>query len=61
MIYKRPDVRTIGKWVVVSHDDNVYHFDTFNEALHSPIKGHVMTEQFYKQCYEKRPPYVDAT
>lgn len=52
MIYKRPDVRTIGKWVVVSHDDKVYHFDTFKEAINGP-NGHVMSEQFYKQRYEK--------
>ena len=53
----RPDVRLIEGWVVIGHDNNTYHFSTFEEAIKGP-NGHVMSEQFYKQCYEKGTSHV---
>jgi len=52
---KRKDITEQENWVVVeTATTKVHHFNTFNEALHSPIKGHVMTEQYYTYHYEKR-------
>ena len=51
---KRKDITEQENWVVVeTSTSKSHHFKTFNEALHSPIKGHVMTEQYYKHHYEK--------
>jgi hypothetical protein len=41
-------------WVVVETPTlKPHYFKTFNEALTSPVKGHVMTEQFYTYHYEQ--------
>jgi hypothetical protein len=41
-------------WVVVEIPNLVPHyFKTFNEALNNPIKGHLMTETYYKYHYEQ--------
>jgi len=51
---KRPDIREVNEWVVVERSTNKkYVFDTFESALKSPIKGHVMTNQFYTYHYEQ--------
>ena len=48
------DLRKEMNWVVIEIPEwKPYHFDTFEEALKSPIKGHLMSNKFYKQCYEK--------
>lgn len=53
-MHEYPDIRGIDKWVVIEIPTlNPHYFDTFKEALNSPIKGHLMTNKFYKQCYEK--------
>ena len=50
----RKDITEQEDWVVVETSTLIpHHFKTFNEALHSPVKGHVMTEQYYKYHYEK--------
>jgi hypothetical protein len=55
---KRKDITEQENWVVVETSTLIpHHFKTFNEALHSPIKGHVMTEQYYKYHYEKGTPH----
>jgi len=49
------DITEQEDWVVVeTATTKVHYFKTFNEALHSPVKGHVMTEQYYKYHYEER-------
>ena len=51
---KHPDITEQEDWVVVeTSTTKVHHFNTFKEALKSPIKGHVMTNQFYTYHYEK--------
>ena len=51
---KFPDIREVDEWVVVERSTNKkYVFATFKEALKSPVKGHVMTNQFYTYHYEK--------
>ena len=56
---KRKDITEQEGWVVVEISTfKSHHFKTFNEALHSPIKGHVMTKQYFEYHYEKRPPHV---
>ena len=55
---KRKDITEQENWVVVeTATTKVHHFNTFKEALKSPIKGHVMTEQYYKYHYEKGTPH----
>ena len=40
-------------WVVVEIPNLIPHyFTSFSEALTSPIKGHLMTEKYYKYHYE---------
>ena len=54
MIHNYPDIREADSWVVVETPGlKAHHFNTFKEALKSPIKGHVMTNQFYTYHYEK--------
>ena len=56
---KRKDITEQEGWVVVETSTLIpHHFKTFNEALHSPIKGHVMTKQYFEYHYEKRTPHV---
>ena len=41
-------------WVVVEIPNLIPHyFTTFNEALSSPIKGHLMSEEYYRCHYEQ--------
>jgi hypothetical protein len=41
-------------WVVVEIPNLIPHyFTTFNEALSSPIKGHLMSEEYYRYHYEQ--------
>jgi len=48
------DITEQEDWVVVeTATTKVHHFNTFKEALESPIKGHVMTNQFYTYHYEQ--------
>ena len=55
---KRKDITEQENWVVVETPTfKPHYFKAFNEALHSPIKGHVMTEQYYKYHYEKGTPH----
>jgi len=55
---KRKDITEQENWVVIeTSTSKSHHFKTFSEALHSPIKGHVMTEQYYKYHYEKGAPH----
>ena len=50
---KSLDVRKVDTWVIVEIPNfNPHYFDTFEEALNSPIRGHLMTNKFYKQSYE---------
>jgi len=59
---KRKDITEQENWVVVEAPTlKPHHFKTFKSALKSPIKGHVMTEQYYKYHYEKRASNGDAS
>ena len=54
----RKDLTLEENWVVVKTPTlKPYYFKTFNEALHSPIKGHVMTKQYFEYHYEKGTPH----
>lgn len=47
------DATQIKEWVILDRDTNEPHyFNTWNEALHSPIKGHVMSKYYYKTTYK---------
>lgn len=46
------ELTEVKEWVVISGDE-VHYFDTFDEALHSPIKGHVMTKYYYDYNYRQ--------
>jgi len=46
---KRPDLTLEENWVVVDiQTKEAHYYKTFREALDSPVKGHLMTEAFYK-------------
>jgi hypothetical protein len=50
----RKDITEQKDWVVVETPNLVPHyFTTFNEALSSPIKGHLMSEEYYRCHYEQ--------
>ncbi len=50
----RQDLKLEENWVVVETPLlKPHYFKTFNEALQSPIKGHLMTEQFYTCHYKE--------
>ena len=50
----KKDISLEENWVVVETPIlKPHYFKTFNEALKSPVKGHVMTEQYYKFHYVK--------
>jgi len=50
----RKDITEQEDWVVVETPNLVPHyFKTFNEALNNPIKGHLMSETYYKYHYEQ--------
>lgn len=54
VMQKFPDVRNVSEWVVVETPMlKPHYFKTFNEALKSPVKGHLMTKQYYTYHYEK--------
>lgn len=48
----KKELTEMKEWVVISGTE-VYHFETFNEALHSPYKGHVMSKYYYEYNYKQ--------
>ena len=49
----REDLANHKGWVLVEIPNLIPHyFTSFSEALTSPIKGHLMTEKYYKYHYE---------
>ena len=48
----KKELTEIKEWVVVNGTE-VHHFETFNEALHSPYKGHVMSKYYYEYNYKQ--------
>jgi hypothetical protein len=59
VLMKRKDITEQEGWVVVAtptfkHPTILKHL---TKHLHSPIKGHVMTEQYFEYHYEKRTSY----
>lgn len=52
---KKVDVTQIKQWVILDRDTNEPHyFETWDEALHSPIKGHVMSKYYYQTTYQNK-------
>jgi hypothetical protein len=50
----RQNLNEQQNWVVVEIPNLVpHHFKTFNEALNNPIKGHLMTEEYYTTAYKE--------
>ena len=50
----RQNLNEQQNWVVVEIPNLVPHyFKTFEEALNNAIKGHLMTETYYKHHYEQ--------
>lgn len=50
----RSDLKDVKNWVLVDVKNFAVHrFYTFEEALKSPIQGHLMTESFYKTEYRE--------
>jgi len=48
----RKELIDVKDWVVVETPSlEPHYYKTFHEALASPIKGHVMTQQYYKYHY----------
>lgn len=48
----RKELTDIEDWVVVETPSlEPHYYKTFREALASPVKGHVMTQQYYKYHY----------
>ena len=46
------ELTEVKDWVVVEREKwEPHYFDTFEEALKSPIKGHVMTKTYYDLHY----------
>ena len=51
----RKDITEQKDWVVVGIPNLIPHyFKTFNEALNSSIKGHLMTEEYYETAYKEK-------
>jgi len=48
----RKELTEIKEWVVIDRKTNtVNYFETFDEALNSPIKGHLMSKYYYQTTY----------
>ena len=45
------DLTMEKNWVVISEDNQVHEFKTFNEALKGP-KGHLMSKVYYEYHYK---------
>jgi len=55
MMNKKVDATQIKEWVILDRDTNEPHyFETWDEALHSPIKGHVMSKFYYLTTYQTK-------
>ena len=52
MMVNKKELTEIKEWVVVE-GITPYYFETFEEAIHSPIKGHLMSKFYYDYCYGK--------
>jgi hypothetical protein len=50
---KRPNLSDQKHWVKVSDVNQVVHFETFDEAVKSEIRGHLMSLTYYKYHYSK--------
>ncbi len=50
---KRPNLSDQKNWVKVSDVNQVFHFETFDEAVKSEIRGHLMSLTYYKYHYSK--------
>lgn len=51
---EKEDLTKMKDWVVVDREtDEVTYFETFDEAIHSPIKGHVMSKTYFDFNYKK--------
>ena len=50
----RPDLTNQKGWVIV-RGENVYHYETWNEAVtvNQMLGGHLMSEEYYKNHYKK--------
>lgn len=54
MVNKR-ELTEIKEWVVIDRETNtVNYFETFDEALNSPIKGHLMSKYYYEHDYGQK-------
>jgi len=47
------ELTQVKEWVIIDREtDMVSYFETFDEAIHSPIKGHVMSKYYYETNYQ---------
>ena len=47
------ELTQIREWVIIDRETGMAsYFETFDEAIHSPIKGHVMSEYYYEYNYK---------
>lgn len=53
MMNKKVELTEVKEWVIVDRETGKLHYtETFQEALKSPIKGHVMTKHYYENDYK---------
>ena len=50
---KRPNLSDQKHWVKVLDQNQVVHFETFDEAVKSQGTGHLMTLTYYKYHYSE--------
>ena len=62
MYTKREDIRRSFTWYIVRGEEHL-RMGSWEDAMElsktSETPCSVMSEQFYKQCYEKRTPHVN--
>jgi len=47
------ELTQIREWVIIDRETGMAsYFETFDEVIHSPIKGHVMSEYYYEYNYK---------
>jgi len=51
---EKEDLTKMKDWVLVDRETGApNYFVTFDEAIHSPIKGHVMSKHYYDNHYSQ--------
>jgi hypothetical protein len=49
------DLKNLKNWVIITHNGNAFHYETFDEALRMTkiISGHLMSKEYYEFHYNK--------